>query len=98
VKEPLWTPEDLADYLVVPVDTVYGWNYKGSGPRPIAVGRHVRYRGEDIQAWLELRSVGRGPSMTSGSPEEKTRRCRSVTPGPSMSTGSLEEKTRRVRS
>jgi excisionase family DNA binding protein len=48
VKEPLWTSEDLANYLGVPVNTLYQWSYKGSVPRPIPVGRHRRYREEDI--------------------------------------------------
>ena len=70
----LWTPQDLADYLVVPVNTVYQWNHKGSGPRPISVGRHVRYRQEDVEAWLELQSVGTFPSMSSGSAGVRARR------------------------
>jgi excisionase family DNA binding protein len=49
----LLTPDDLADYLVVPVSTVYKWNYEGTGPRPIRVGRHVRYSEEDVLSWLE---------------------------------------------
>jgi hypothetical protein len=36
-------------------------NYEGTGHRPIRVGRHVRYREADVQAWLELRSSGTCP-------------------------------------
>ena len=73
----LWTPEDLSDYLVVPVNTLYQWNYKGSGPRPIRVGRHVRYREADVQAWLELQSGAACPSTSSQPARARTRRVRS---------------------
>lgn len=47
------SPEDLAGYVGVPVATVYGWRYKGVGPRALKVGRHVRYRRSDVEQWLE---------------------------------------------
>jgi len=50
------TPDGLAALLHVPVGTVYGWNYKGVGPRKTHVGRHVRYRRSDVEAWIESRS------------------------------------------
>jgi excisionase family DNA binding protein len=46
-------PEGLAEYVDVPLGTVYQWNYRGTGPRFIKVGRHVRYRKVDVDAWLE---------------------------------------------
>jgi excisionase family DNA binding protein len=51
--DELWTPCELAGYLGVPVATLYGWRYKGSGPRSIKVGRHLRYRRGDVEAWLD---------------------------------------------
>ena len=50
---PLMTVDDLATYLQVPVQTVYRWNTRGTGPRPLRVGRHVRYRLSDVDAWVE---------------------------------------------
>jgi excisionase family DNA binding protein len=47
------TVEQLADYLGVPAATVYRWNYVGTGPRRLTVGRHVRYRRADVELWLE---------------------------------------------
>jgi len=47
------SPKALADLLDVPVTTVYGWNYKGTGPNAVRIGRHVRYRREDIEAWMQ---------------------------------------------
>jgi excisionase family DNA binding protein len=46
------SPESLATWLDVPVRTVYAWNHKNTGPRPVRVGRHVRYRRSDVEAWL----------------------------------------------
>lgn len=48
----LWSLQELADYLGVPASTCYQWRHKGSGPRGIRVGRHVRYRPEDVETWL----------------------------------------------
>ena len=49
----LLSPDDLASYLGVPLKTVYNWRTEGKGPRGIKVGRHVRFRMNDVQAWLE---------------------------------------------
>lgn len=49
-------PEDLANELGVPTRTVYGWRTKGGGPRGYRIGRHVRFKREDVDAWLETRA------------------------------------------
>jgi excisionase family DNA binding protein len=49
----LMTVDDLAQYLAVSPATIYGWNYTRSGPTPIRVGRHVRYRRSVVEAWLD---------------------------------------------
>jgi predicted DNA-binding transcriptional regulator AlpA len=46
-------PTDLAAEFGVPIKTVYGWNLKGTCPKRYRLGRHVRYRRSDIEAWLE---------------------------------------------
>lgn len=51
--ERLLTTEELAEYLNLPIGTLYRFNYIGSGPRPIKVGRHLRYRESDIDRWLD---------------------------------------------
>lgn len=52
-RSDLWTTEMLADHLRVPVATIYNWRWAGKGPRAIRVGRHLRYRRSDVEAWLE---------------------------------------------
>ena len=51
--QPLGEPEEVGAYLKVPVRTLYEWRFKGTGPRSIKVGRHLRYRWSDVEAWLE---------------------------------------------
>lgn len=48
----LLSPDQLADYLGISVQTIYQWRYRGEGPPGYRIGRHVRYRSSDIQAWL----------------------------------------------
>lgn len=49
----LFSPADLADYLGVPLATVYRWRSQRDGPTGIRVGRHVRYRSVDVEQWLD---------------------------------------------
>jgi excisionase family DNA binding protein len=51
-SERLMSVKELADFLDVPVKTIYAWRYHGDGPRGFRVGRHVRFRWHDVQAWL----------------------------------------------
>lgn len=46
---------DLAEELQVPVRTIYYWRAQRppKGPRGFTVGKHVRYRREDVDAWIE---------------------------------------------
>ncbi|MFE5335748.1 helix-turn-helix transcriptional regulator [Isoptericola sp. NPDC056573] len=47
------TINEVADYLQVPVTTLYRWRCEqGKGPKGIRVGRYIRYRTEDVQKWL----------------------------------------------
>jgi excisionase family DNA binding protein len=52
----LLTVQELADLLQVPTKTIYTWRYKRSGPPAIPIGRYLRFRPEDVAAWLETRA------------------------------------------
>jgi excisionase family DNA binding protein len=52
-NDELLTVQQLAELLKVPVGTVYRWRHLGVGPRGIRVGRHVRYRQSDVEAFLD---------------------------------------------
>lgn len=56
----LLTAQELAEQLGVPLATLYQWNTKGTGPKRIRMGRHVRYRLSDVDAWLDRQAVGEG--------------------------------------
>jgi len=61
-KPPLVRPEDLAEFLGVPVSTLYMWRYQGKGPKAVKVGRHLRYHPAEIEAWVEAGGSGRAPN------------------------------------
>ena len=55
--ETLMTTEQLAEFLQVPLATLYQWRHKGTGPKGMKVGKHVRYRRADVEAWLETQAA-----------------------------------------
>lgn len=54
------SPEDLAEREGVPLETVYGWNKKRTGPPFMRIGRHCRYRLADVIAWEASRTIATG--------------------------------------
>lgn len=52
------TVDDLAERYGVPPKTVYDWNTKGTGPRFLKIGKHVRYPVADVLAWEKTRYAG----------------------------------------
>lgn len=57
--DTLLVPQVVADALGIPVQTLYVWRTKGAGPRGIKVGRHLRYRRSDVEAWLDAQTDDR---------------------------------------
>lgn len=55
--ERLWTVEDVAAYLRVPVTTLYQWRYRRVGPRASRVGRYLRYDPAEVRAWVERQAA-----------------------------------------
>lgn len=51
----LLSVQDLADYLDVPVATIYTWRHHGDGPPGFRVGRHLRFRTSDVAHWITQR-------------------------------------------
>lgn len=56
-RRKLATPDEIAEYLGVPLGTVYQWSSRGGGPRLIKVGRHLRARWSDIEAYLDAQTI-----------------------------------------
>ena len=56
-RDKLMSLTDVSEMLGIPVHTLYRWRYKSHGPAAgYRVGRHVRYRREAVEAWLEQRA------------------------------------------
>ena len=53
----LWTVQQVADFLAVPVTTLYQWRYLHTGPAAYRVGRHLRYDPAAVRAWLAENAV-----------------------------------------
>jgi hypothetical protein len=49
----LMDEQQAGDYLGKPPGTLRQWRYLGQGPPFVHIGRSVRYRKVDIDAWLE---------------------------------------------
>ena len=45
-----------AEHLNLSVRTLQQWRYRGCGPRYVKLGGAIRYRPEDLDAWLIERS------------------------------------------
>jgi excisionase family DNA binding protein len=45
--------EDLAEYLGIPEATVYKQRSEGTGPPGYRIGKHVRWKRSEVEAWLE---------------------------------------------
>jgi excisionase family DNA binding protein len=57
MNSKLLSIEDVADYLGVPKNTLYQWRTKGYGPTGRRIGKYVRYRSEDVDAWIDQQGV-----------------------------------------
>lgn len=55
---PLWSPTDVANYLGVPVGTLYQWRTRDIGPPGRRIGKHVRYKPADVEAWFDSQEEG----------------------------------------
>ena len=57
----LLTARDVARLLQISVRQVWRWNASGALPRPVRLGgRVVRWRAEELAAWVEAHSRGAG--------------------------------------
>ena len=54
----LWGIEDVSAYLGVPVGTLYYWRSKGFGPPGKRVGKYVRFKPDEVEAWFDAQAEG----------------------------------------
>lgn len=55
--EQLWGIEDVSAYLMLSPKTLYGWRCKKYGPPSYRVGNKIRYRPDEVRAWLDAQEV-----------------------------------------
>lgn len=51
-RQSLASADEVSQYLGVPVATLYTWRSRRQGPKATRVGRWLRYRWADVDAWL----------------------------------------------
>ena len=74
---PLLDEKQAAALLRVTTKALQGWRYRGGGPPFVKAGRCVRYRLEDLQAFVlaALRSSTSDPGSTTSPPPVHSRKC-----------------------
>ena len=53
LPERYLTPADVAELLGIPVETLYQWRRKRTGPPAFRVGRHLRYDPARLREWVD---------------------------------------------
>lgn len=51
--EKLWSTQELADFLGLPVQTIYQWRKREYGPPGRKMGKHIRYRRSEVECWID---------------------------------------------
>lgn len=46
------TPDDIAALFSVPLETVYAWRKKRTGPPGFRIGKHLRYDPTAVHNWI----------------------------------------------
>jgi excisionase family DNA binding protein len=64
--EPLMGVEELADYLGVPVQTVYDWRCSGTAPRAFKFGKRLKFAVADVAAWMAAHQEATVPGPRHG--------------------------------
>jgi len=60
MSEPLFGIRELAAHLGIPVTTVRYWQRKGLGPPALRLGKYLKWRPADVDAWLETKKATKG--------------------------------------
>jgi predicted DNA-binding transcriptional regulator AlpA len=55
--EQLWTIEQASEYLLMSKQTLYGWRCRGYGPPSYRLGNQLRYRPDEVRAWVDQQAL-----------------------------------------
>lgn len=56
-RRPMATPIEVAEYLQVPLNTIYNWRRRRIGPKAYKIGHHIRYAWADVEAWVQTQAA-----------------------------------------
>lgn len=56
MEDKIYKASPVAELLGTTVGTLAYWRYMGKGPKFIKLGRAVRYRESDVNAWLDAQT------------------------------------------
>jgi predicted DNA-binding transcriptional regulator AlpA len=62
--QPLLTQRQCAEALALSERTLERFRVSGIGPKFVRMGKSVRYRLTDVEAWIERRTVGSTSEQT----------------------------------
>ncbi|MFO7861005.1 MAG: helix-turn-helix domain-containing protein [Desulfosalsimonas sp.] len=62
-----YTTEQVSNLLGIQPNTLEIWRHRGTGPKFIKMGRLVRYKSNDLEAWID--SQTRQNTSQAGDPE-----------------------------
>ena len=51
--DKLWSTQELAAFLDLPVQTIYQWRKRKYGPPGRKMGRNIRYRPSEVERWID---------------------------------------------
>ena len=77
--ERLLSTEELAQYLALPLGTIYSWHTRSTGPEAIRVGKHLRYRESAVMEWLDRqtdKARNPGPPRTAAATRQAAENAR----------------------
>ena len=55
--ETLWTIDQVAEYLLMSKTTLYGWRGRRYGPPNYRLGNQIRYRPDEVRAWVDANAL-----------------------------------------
>lgn len=67
--KPLLNINELADYLGVPVSTVYDWRTNGKGPHAYRFGKRIMFGVSDVRTWMDAMREPAGAATFPGGAE-----------------------------
>lgn len=59
MQKELMAPHELGAKLGKSQAALAQWRYLGLGPKFIKIGRNIRYRSSDVEAWLDRQTMQR---------------------------------------